>query len=101
MNILVFGKAFSYAPFGGRFVTASYIVLSGAPNLHLLSFHLFTLRLSYLSPHTLWIIMYVNSLSVTSFTFLKPVSLHKFLVCASFSVFIVVFRRLSVHVNLL
>ena len=26
-------------------VTASYIVLSGAPNLHLLSFHLFTLRL--------------------------------------------------------
>ena len=48
-------------------VTASYIVLSGAPNLHFLSFHLLTLRLSYLSPHTLWIITYVNSLSVTSF----------------------------------
>ena len=67
-------------------VTASYIALSGAPNLHFLSFHLFMLRLSYLSPHTLWIITYVNNLSVTSFTFSKPVSLHKFLVCASFSV---------------
>ena len=59
-------------------ITANYIVLSGTPNLHFLSFHFFSLRLSYLSPHTLWIITYVNSLSVTSFTFLEPVSLHKF-----------------------
>ena len=59
-------------------VTAGYIVIFLAPNLHLLSFHLFTLCLTCLLPPTPYRSLRIyKPFFVTSFTFLKPVSLHK------------------------